>query len=95
MQSSDLHIKTDLKLVIEQTIKQILDNGSLSPEYMDTVQAAKYLGLSKQRLEIWRVHGGGPTYIKLAQAVRYKKTDLDDFMAAHSCKNTSEGGCHE
>ena len=52
-----------------------------TPEYMTTPQAAAYLGLSTQFLEIARCRGGGPKYIKLAQAVRYSKSDLDEFKS--------------
>jgi len=51
-------------------------------EYFTTKQAATYLGLSPQYLEIARHRGEGPPYIKLARAVRYKRSELDDWMAS-------------
>lgn len=71
-----------------ESLKKYYANNPL--EYLDTRQAAAYLGLSRQRLEIWRCYGGGPRYSKLAQAVRYKKSDLDDFMAACTKSHTAE-----
>ena len=59
-------------------------------EYLNTRQAAQYLGLSKQQLELWRAKGGGPLYTKLARIVRYKRSDLDAFMAKHRVSSTSE-----
>ena len=41
--------------------------------YLTTSEAAEYLHLSKQFLEIARHRGDGPPYIKLARAVRYFK----------------------
>ncbi len=90
MEAPILPNENDIKLIVEQTVKQVLCSGSLLPVYMNTAFAATYLGLSKQRLEIWRIEGVGPQYIKLAQAVRYKRSDLDAFMASHLRNHTSE-----
>ena len=49
--------------------------------YLNTEQASNYLGLSRQFLEIARHKGCGPIYIKLARAVRYRRADLDAFIA--------------
>lgn len=58
--------------------------------YIDTREAAAYLGLSIQFLEIARHKGGGPAFVKLQRAVRYSYRDLDAFMAAHKRVHTSE-----
>jgi predicted DNA-binding transcriptional regulator AlpA len=54
-------------------------------EYLDTKQAAAYLGLSHQFLEIARHRrdGSGPHYLKLPRAVRYRRDDLDAWMEQH------------
>lgn len=57
--------------------------AELQREYFNTPETAAYLGLSTQFLEIARHKGEGPPYIKLSRAVRYKKTDLDRWMAEH------------
>ncbi len=70
-----------------------LDSISLqgsTPRYFNTKQAASYLKLSHQYLEIARHKGGGPQYIKLAKAVRYRQEDLDDWMADHIQRHTAE-----
>ncbi len=91
-------INDNMAHVIEQCIdnalKKLFSHDFAYPEYFDTKRAAAYLGLSKQRLEIWRVSGDGPPYTKLAQAVRYKRSDLDVFMAKHLRNNTTEGGAN-
>ncbi len=51
-------------------------------EYLSTIPAANYIGVSRQFLEIGRHKGEGPPYIKLGRAVRYKRSDLDAYMAA-------------
>ena len=58
--------------------------------YLTTKQAASHLGFSKQQLELWRCKGGGPPYVKLAHAVRYRRSDLDAFMAERLVSSTSE-----
>lgn len=59
-------------------------------EYLDTPAAASHLGLSRQRLETWRCTGGGPAFCKLGNAVRYRRADLDEFMASRRVRSTSE-----
>jgi len=45
-----------------------------------TVEAANYFDLRKCSLEVWRVRGGGPVFLKLGKAVKYRKGDLDTFI---------------
>ena len=54
-------------------------------EYLTTVEAAEYLKLSRQYLEIarHRADGSGPPFIKLARAVRYRRSALDAWMSKH------------
>lgn len=85
IQSIAQHI---VNAAIERYRKEVMP----APEYLNTKQAAAYLSLSTQRLEIWRVQGGGPPYHKLCHAVRYKKSELDAFMASNSRNHTAEGG---
>jgi Helix-turn-helix domain len=53
--------------------------------YLTTVEAARYLKLSRQFLEAarYRADGSGPAYIKLERAVRYRRSVLDAWMTAH------------
>jgi hypothetical protein len=74
----------------EAAIERALTCNLLLPEYLDTRQAAAYLGMSKQQLELWRCKGGGPSYVKLAHAVRYRRSDLDAFMGDRLVSSTSE-----
>jgi predicted DNA-binding transcriptional regulator AlpA len=61
-----------------------------SQEYLKTKQAARYLGLSTQFLEIARHKGDGPPYLKMSKAVRYKRSDLDAWMEGFRQRHTSE-----
>ena len=73
----------------ERAVKELL-HKTLIPadaEFLNTPQAARYLGVSEQYLEIARYRTtGGPDYIKLPRAVRYKKSDLDAWMARQRVK---------
>ncbi len=55
-----------------------------------TNQAAAYLDLTKSTLEAWRCRGGGPVFVKMGKAVRYRKEDLDVFLNARLRTNTSQ-----
>lgn len=57
---------------------------------LNTPQAANKMGLKPGTLEAWRVHGGGPEYVKLGKAVRYSQEAIDAFLAAHTRTNTSQ-----
>ena len=54
-----------------------------------TREAAAYLGLAVSTLNKWRCHGGGPTYLKLGRAVRYRHEDLDAFLTARRLTSTA------
>lgn len=73
--------------VASQLVPQQADD-----EVLDTKGAAAYLKLSKQQLEIWRCRGGGPTFSKLSRRVRYRRSDLDAWLASSQRRNTAEGG---
>ena len=65
------------------------------PRYFNTKQAAAYLNLSHQFLEIARHKGGGPQYVKLAKVVRYRPGDLDEWMNNHIKKHTADTSLHD
>jgi excisionase family DNA binding protein len=52
------------------------------PRYLDTRQAAAYLGLSLKTLEKLRVTGRGPRFAKAGRKVIYDRRDLDRWVAA-------------
>ncbi len=62
---------------------------------LNSKDAAKFLGLSKQTLINWRHNSKGPDYIKLGGAIRYRTCDLVEFLernkieAERSCRITN------
>ena len=56
-------------------------------EYFCTKDAARYTGLSRQWFEQARVRGDGPPYCKVTRAVRYKRSELDEWMLARQSRH--------
>lgn len=61
-----------------------------APEIMTTAEAADYLRISKQKLEIDRHKGKGPAFCKIGRIVRYRKSDIDAYLAGNVRHNTIE-----
>ena len=63
-------------------IEAALNRPQVPLDYLDTEQAAQFLGMSSVTLEHWRNQAIGPTFIKIGKSVRYAVTDLRSFMEA-------------
>ncbi len=61
----------------------------MNAELLKTAEAADYVRLGKPTLERFRVSGEGPVFAKLGGAVRYRKTDLDEWVASRLVHSTS------
>ena len=62
----------------------------MQPEILTTQEAAQYVRLGKPTLERYRVTGNGPHFALLGRAVRYRKSDLDDWLASRLVRSTSQ-----
>ena len=60
-------------------------------DFLNTKEAAEYLNIKRNTLEVWRIKGGGPNFCKFGRTVRYRKQDLDDFVEQSLVKSTSQG----
>jgi excisionase family DNA binding protein len=58
----------------------------------NTKQAAGYLNLSQRYLEKLRVSGNGPPFSKIGKCVRYRTSDLDEFIERKTIRSTSDMG---
>ena len=56
---------------------------------MTVQQASEYLGLAVSTLNKWRCLGGGPVFIKMGRAVRYRIEDLETFVQKSKASSTS------
>ncbi|WP_435416865.1 helix-turn-helix transcriptional regulator [Parerythrobacter aurantius] len=56
------------------------------PPLLSRLQAAKYLDVHYGTLTRWARTGMGPTYVRVgARGVRYRKSDLDAYLAEQTC----------
>ncbi len=67
-------------------------NAKKGSPFLNTDQAAHYVGLSRRTLEKMRTAGGGPRFRKHGRYVRYHIDDLDEWSAEHIKTSTSEPG---
>jgi len=56
--------------------------------FLNTRQAAEFLGMQPQTLDAWRCRGCGPRFVKLGRAVRYRRADLDAWVESRVRANT-------
>lgn len=69
--------------------------NTLAKEILTTAEAATYTRMGKASLERLRVTGGGPRFArlganKLGSSVRYRRSDLDEWIASRLVSSTSE-----
>jgi len=76
---------------------QNIDNSQSRPAWasaatitMTTPEAARYLGLAVSTLNKWRCLGGGPKFLKLGRAVRYRQADLEAYLSSRQLRSTAE-----
>ena len=58
-----------------------------SADYLNDVEAAKFLRLSPQTLRNWRTQSRGPAYSRAGRAIRYSMEDLRAFMNENRVNN--------
>jgi predicted DNA-binding transcriptional regulator AlpA len=59
---------------------------------LNTEEAAQAVALAPRTLIEYRLKGGGPPYCKLGRAVRYRPSDLAEWLAARVRRSTSDPG---
>ena len=69
-------------------MSQAIQNNTVFPER----EAAAFLAVSPRTLQGWRSKGGGPAFIKMGRSVRYRASDLDDFLNGGIRTSTSDVG---
>jgi predicted DNA-binding transcriptional regulator AlpA len=66
---------------------------SAETRLLTEVQVEATYGLARRTLQRWRLTGGGPTYHKLGRSVRYRRADVEAFIAAGARHSTSVAVC--
>lgn len=63
----------------------------MKPNLVATPEAAAYIGgIKPTTMEIWRVQGVGPRFIKCGRLVRYSVADLDAYLESQTRNSTSQ-----
>jgi hypothetical protein len=62
--------------------------------YYDTSGAARRLGVSPRTLSDYRSRGGGPKWVRIARAVRYRADWLDQWADDKAVTSTSQETAH-
>lgn len=61
-----------------------------TPTLLTTPEAAAYLRIKPTTLEQNRWNGTGCRFVKIGRNVRYRLTDLDDFISTRVYNSTTE-----
>lgn len=61
-------------------------------ELLTVAETAKRLGLSVSCLNKWRLTGAGPRYIKAGRSVRYRWSDVGQWLDEQARASTSDVG---
>lgn len=61
------------------------------PEWMAPDKAAAYIDGSVSTLAKLRLRGGGPVFCRIGHAIRYRRSDLDEWLLLSSRRSTSDG----
>src|SRR4051794_910378 len=57
--------------------------------YLTAAESAQYLRSSTSTLAKYRLRGIGPPYSRIGRVIRYRRTDLDQWMASKLANSTS------
>jgi predicted DNA-binding transcriptional regulator AlpA len=61
-------------------------------EFLDVAETARRLGVSVSYLNKARCTGGGPKYVKMSKAVRYRWREVMAWAESRTHRSTSERG---
>jgi predicted DNA-binding transcriptional regulator AlpA len=61
-------------------------------KFLNEKELATILNIKPETLSNWRWDGKGPIYIKLGSNVRYRLSDVQDFLNGRIRKSTSDMG---
>ena len=69
----------------------------MKDELFDEVQGGIYIGgkdspISPRTMQRWRLEGRPPKFLKIASMVRYRKSELDAYLAGCLRQSTSDSG---
>lgn len=68
-----------------------LKEDGMTQEYMTEQEAADYLRSSPSTLAKLRLDETGPNFCRIGTAIRYRRTELDDWMNRRRAPSKMEG----
>jgi len=70
-------------------------NKSLNEEqFLNEKELAELLNIKSETLRNWRWDGRGPIFIKIGSNVRYRMSDIEEYINGRIRKSTSDTGEH-
>ena len=85
----------------EESIREVVEGTGilrepiLKPYLLTPAQAARYLGVQRNTLAIWRTRGEGPPFIKVSRhrngRVLYRVSDLEEWANRGAQRTIEEG----
>lgn len=88
--SIELAIEKAVERAFQQQLEPILaqfaskvKSKDLEEEFWDTDRASKHLGVASATMAFWRFEKRGPRFHRFGSSVRYKKSDLEEFVEAN------------
>jgi hypothetical protein len=58
----------------------------LTKEYVNTEELAAHLDVAEQTLCHWRCRREGPPFIKVGRRIRYRVSDVEDWLKGRTCQ---------
>lgn len=92
MQQTNISSQVLIPAVLSKDqVRQLISEFAAS-EVFDTEQAAAYLKVSTQLLELMRIRGDGPKFSRLGgnRLIRYRRASLDEWVVLHERTSTAD-----
>jgi hypothetical protein len=86
--SEDTNIASSNLITVRMDMIRQFDESPNGALFDQKIVAAK-LDVSTAQLEKLRWAGGGVPFVKLGRSVKYRKTDVLEFIEARVCRSTS------
>ena len=61
------------------------DSGKLD----SPAEVSEYLGVPTSTLSQWRWKGEGPAFVRAGRIIRYRRADVEEWLAAHRVETVS------
>ena len=75
----------------QREVTKMQQHQQLTSTLVDEREAASILCYSVRALQNWRHRGGGPDFVKVSsRSVRYRRADLETWIADRTVSNTSQ-----